>query len=139
MSRRNACLGALFALALAACARPDAPADPTAGTEPAGGTMADASTLPEEPPVTPPPIPSEPPPRRMPGTDELTARCDAEAARGAIGQVATAEVVEGARRAAGADVVRTLAPGQMVTMEYHNSRLTLDVDDANVVVGVRCG
>lgn len=47
--------------------------------------------------------------------------------------------MEEARSAAGADRVRTIKPGQMVTMEYHASRLTLDVDEHNIVVNVRCG
>ena len=50
-----------------------------------------------------------------------------------------AEVVEQARIAAGADVVRTLKPGQVITMEYHASRLNLSVDENNVVVDVSCG
>lgn len=122
-----------FAAALAACADQDPPPqDQAPATEADAGSMAQA--LPEEPVVT-----DEPPMRRMPGSDEDLVRCDAEAARGAIGKEATAEVVEQARRDAGADVVRTLSPGQMVTMEFHSSRLNLDVDEANVVIDVRCG
>lgn len=79
----------------------------------------------------PAPAPAEPQP--------TASACDADAARGVIGQVATAERVEEARLAAGAQVARTLEPGQMVTMEYHPSRLNLDVDEANVVTQVRCG
>ena len=56
-----------------------------------------------------------------------------------LGQEATADVVEQARSLAGADRVRTLAPDQMVTMEYHPSRLNLIVDGSNVIVEVRCG
>lgn len=65
--------------------------------------------------------------------------CNAEAARIVIGLVATAEVIDRARAAAGAQVVRTLVPGQIVTMEYHASRLNIDVDAGNVVTNVRCG
>ncbi len=66
-------------------------------------------------------------------------KCDAAAARGAIGKVATVAVVEQARQAAGAQIARTLKPGQMVTMEYHDSRLNIDVDANNVILNVRCG
>lgn len=126
-------------MATAACAETGTESGPSpaeeAATAPAtAGDAADSTS----PPLEPPPMADEPPPRRMPGADEML-RCDADAARGAIGQEATAEVVEQARRDAGADVVRTLKPGQVVTMEFHNSRLNLSVDADNVVVAVSCG
>ena len=66
--------------------------------------------------------------------------CDADAARpAAIGKVATADVVDRARRDAGAQMARVLKPGQMVTMEYREGRLNIDVDDANVIINLRCG
>ena len=68
-----------------------------------------------------------------------TAGCNAEAAQSAVGKQATAEVVEQARKDAGAQVARTLKPGQMVTMEFREGRLNVQVDDNNVVTGVRCG
>ena len=68
-----------------------------------------------------------------------TAGCNAEAAQSAVGKQATAEVVEQARKDAGAQVARTLKPGQMVTMEFDASRLTIEVDAAGKVASVRCG
>jgi hypothetical protein len=65
--------------------------------------------------------------------------CNAEAARFAIGQPATAQLAEQARQRAGATRVRLIRPGQMVTMEFDGSRLNLDVDAAEKVAGVRCG
>lgn len=65
--------------------------------------------------------------------------CNADAARGAIGKAATPEVVEQARREAGAAIARVLRTGQVVTMEYRGDRLNVDVDGGNVVTGVRCG
>lgn len=115
-------------LAATACAEP---ADSVTAT----ATVSDAGS----PPVTPPPMAVEPPPRRMPGSGDAAQRCDADAAREVVGREATADLVEEARSAAGADRVRVLEPGQMVTMEYHPSRLTLDVDERNIVVNVRCG
>ena len=67
------------------------------------------------------------------------AQCKADAARGAVGKVASPELVEQARREAGAGIARVLKPGQVVTMEYRGDRLNVDVDDGNVVTGVRCG
>lgn len=119
---------ALLLVAATACAE----TEPDVQGETTGSTALEL-------PVKAPPIPDEPPPRRMPGSDETLNECNPDAARGAIGQEATADVVEQARVAAGANVVRTLKPGQVITMEYHASRLNLSVDDANVVVDVSCG
>ena len=83
--------------------------------------------------ATPSPPPTEPPPTPM------EAACNPEAAQAYVGQVASADVVEKARVAAGAQIARTLKPGQMVTMEYHSSRLNLDVNAGNVITGARCG
>ena len=129
---------ALLLLAATACAEgePESAAMPAA--EPAtSGDATDSTAL--ELPVKPPRMADEPPPRRMPGSDATLDNCNPDEARGAIGKEATAEVVEQARIAAGADVVRTLKPGQVITMEYHASRLNLRVDDDNVVEDVSCG
>jgi hypothetical protein len=77
-----------------------------------------------------------PPPASAP---PATPGCDADAVQGLVGHVASADVVEKARVAAGAQIARTLKPGQMVTMEYHASRLNIDVDANNVITNVRCG
>lgn len=69
-----------------------------------------------------------------------TASCNADAARpNAIGKVASADVVERARVDAGARMARVLKPGQMVTMEYAEGRLNIDVDAGNVIINLRCG
>lgn len=70
---------------------------------------------------------------------EYATSCYPENAAFAVGQPATRDLIEQARAAAGAQIARTLAPGQMVTMEYHPSRLNIDVDADNVVTQVRCG
>lgn len=80
-----------------------------------------------------PPIMSDP-------TPPQTASCNAEAAKpAAIGKVATAAVLEQARIDAGARMSRVLKPGQMVTMEYAEGRLNIDVDASNVIINLRCG
>ncbi|UHQ23497.1 Elastase inhibitor AFLEI Flags: Precursor [Lysobacter sp. 5GHs7-4] len=66
--------------------------------------------------------------------------CNADAAKAAaVGKTASADVVERARTDAGAQAARVLKPGQMVTMEYQEGRLNIDVDENNVIVAVRCG
>jgi len=91
-----------------------------------------------EPPATEPSPPSTTAPA-VPAPAEPQSACKPEPAQQFVGQTATADVVEKARVAAGAQLVRTLKPGQVVTMEYHSSRLNLDVSDANVITGARCG
>jgi hypothetical protein len=65
--------------------------------------------------------------------------CTAQAANAYVGQVASADIVEQARRAAQADVARVLHPGDVITMEYRTGRLNLEVDERNVIVRLRCG
>ncbi|MFZ5655773.1 MAG: I78 family peptidase inhibitor [Pseudomonadota bacterium] len=67
------------------------------------------------------------------------ASCNADAARSLVGQPATPANVERARQLAGARMARVLKPGQMVTMEFIEGRLNIDVDDRNVITHVRCG
>lgn len=112
---------AILLLSLSACA----PARDAAGDLP--------STDDAEPPaVAGPAEPGEP-------RDAFTGTCDDKAAQSLVGQVATPAIAEQARAAAGANGVRVLKPGQMVTMEYRAGRLNLDVDANNVITGVRCG
>lgn len=65
--------------------------------------------------------------------------CQAEAARFAVGQAISPQLAEQARAKSGARSVRVIRPGQMVTMEFDESRLNLDVDAAGKVAAVRCG
>ena len=82
-----------------------------------------------------PPTMSDPTPTPAP-----SAGCDAAAAKpAAIGKAATAAIVEQARIDAGARMARVLKPGQMVTMEYAEGRLNIDVDADNVITNLRCG
>ncbi len=73
-------------------------------------------------------------------TPPVAMSCDADSAKpAAINKTATAAVVERARVDAGARTARVLKPGQMVTMEYLEGRLNIDVDARNVISNVRCG
>ena len=82
----------------------------------------------------PPQVPLAPPPPVIaPG------QCDASAAQFAVGQQAAAPLIEEARSRARAERVRTLRPGQMVTMEFDAGRLSLDVDAQERVIRASCG
>lgn len=89
-------------------------------------TLAACTTTTAAPPMSDPNPPAQ-------------AGCNAEPARTLVGQPATAANVERARTLAGARIARVLKPGQMVTMEFIEGRLNIDVDDRNVITNVRCG
>ncbi|QQB33989.1 hypothetical protein I6I07_25770 [Achromobacter deleyi] len=65
--------------------------------------------------------------------------CDAGALQSQIGQKATQSVLEDLRTRSGATTARILRPGQLVTMEYNDTRLNLIVDDKDVMTAIRCG
>ncbi|HKN77722.1 I78 family peptidase inhibitor [Lysobacter sp. P5_B9] len=119
MPRRLLVLTAPMLLALGACTTTRSAADVDADTTAAAATATTTGNTAATPPMQP--------------------GCNAEAARSVVGQMATAETVEQARSAAGAEIARTLKPGQVVTMEYNASRLNIDVDAGNTISNVRCG
>lgn len=81
--------------------------------------------------------------RAPPMSDPLPATamtCDADKAHAeVVGQPASEANVERARVASGAESVRVIRPGMMVTMEFVESRLNVDVDDDGIITGLRCG
>ncbi len=89
-------------------------------------TVLSACTTTAAPPMSDP----QPPPQ---------ASCNHEPAQSLVGEVATPANVERARQLAGARIARVLKPGQMVTMEYLEGRLNINVDEKNVITHLRCG
>jgi len=65
--------------------------------------------------------------------------CDASGLQSQIGQKATPAVLEDLRGRSGATTGRILRPGQLVTMEYNDTRLNLIVDKQDVMTAIRCG
>jgi len=82
------------------------------------------STMPPPSDVTPPPS---------------AGRCNADAARFAIGREPTPDLVERARAESGSATVRVIRPGDVVTMDHREDRLNLDVNERNAITGARCG
>jgi hypothetical protein len=66
-------------------------------------------------------------------------QCSADRLGNLVGQFATLSLVSRAKRRAGASQVRVLRPGQIVTMEFRNGRLNVNVDERNRVVRFNCG
>ena len=66
-------------------------------------------------------------------------QCNADAANAYVGKAADADNIEAARKAAGAQRVRTLQHGQAVTMEYLEGRLNLYLDASGTIERIGCG
>ena len=92
------------------------------------GGAADGGTAPTSPSSRPRP---EPPP--------VSGICAELPAQWAIGQPASARLLEQARVDAGARVARFLRPNQPITMDYSRVRLNLYINAKDVVEFVRCG
>ena len=111
---------ALLTLCLAACApKPDEQEQAVAQSEERAEEVAQ--------PAPPPPAPP------------AATACDDSQAQWAVGKKVTDADVEQARKDSGAQIARTLKPGQMVTMEFNANRLNLDLDDTGAVTAIRCG
>jgi hypothetical protein len=67
------------------------------------------------------------------------ARCDQAAVQFALGQSFGPQLEREVRARSGAQQVRWLSPGQMVTMEFNPGRLNLTLDGRGQVVKASCG
>lgn len=56
-----------------------------------------------------------------------------------VGQPASQDVAFNMLRASGAKTIRWVAPGQMVTMEFREDRLTVRTDASNKIASASCG
>lgn len=65
--------------------------------------------------------------------------CNADPVMNLVGQPLNDRAASAAQQRAGAATLRLMRPGQVMTMEYNPRRLTVVVDDKNVVSSVRCG
>ena len=83
--------------------------------------------------------PTSPPGSPPSGSPPAAGNCQAAPAQFAIGYAVTRDLLEEARRRAGASRVRVIQPGQVVTMEFAADRLNVEVSEANRVLRVRCG
>ncbi len=106
----GASLMGAWLLTLAGCAAPDS----------AEGTAAAAPAATEKP-------------------EQAAKQCKADDAQYAIGQQYTPELGEKVKELSGSSVVRTLRPGQVVTMEYRFDRVSVHLDDKGYVTRVTCG
>jgi len=66
-------------------------------------------------------------------------QCDAAKAQRLVGRKATAELGAEALRLTGARVLRRIPHGGVVTMDYSEGRLNLQLDPAGKVAKIYCG
>jgi hypothetical protein len=69
----------------------------------------------------------------------VAGQCNVDAANTYLGKAADAATIEAARKATGAERVRTIKPGQAVTMDYLEGRLNLYLDAAGNIERIGCG
>jgi hypothetical protein len=110
----------LSAFFVAGCA--GAPSQDAAS--PAPDTTAPESTAVTTPPAAPP---------------AMADSCNADAAKGVVGQKASEDIVEQARVASGAKTTRVIRPNQAVTMDYRGDRLNVNLAADDVIASVTCG
>ena len=65
--------------------------------------------------------------------------CDVTDVKELIGTLYDEALDARAKEMTGAAVVRVVRPGQMVTMDYREDRLTLELDAGGKVISARCG
>lgn len=75
----------------------------------------------------------------QPAPSTAAGACNADAANAYIGKAADEATVEAARKTAGAERVRTLKPGQAMTLEYLEGRLNLYLDASGNIERIGCG
>lgn len=66
-------------------------------------------------------------------------QCNASAVSHLIGEPANPATLDQARTQSGAETARIVRPGDMITQEYNDRRLTLSTDDKLKIQRIRCG
>jgi hypothetical protein len=66
-------------------------------------------------------------------------KCEAAGVQSLLGQQASAELGAEAMRASGAAKLRWIPEGAMITMDYSESRLNIQLDRQNKIVRIYCG
>ena len=75
----------------------------------------------------------------VPVHGETGYRCDDSKGQHLVGRPADAAVGAEAQRLTGARSIRWIRPGDMVTMDYREDRLNIELDERNRVKRLRCG
>jgi len=66
-------------------------------------------------------------------------RCDAAPLAWAVGQKADEQVMKKVWQQSGAGLIRPMAPGQVVTMDFRQDRINVHLDADNTITHLDCG
>lgn len=66
-------------------------------------------------------------------------RCDAAPVAWAVGQKGDEQVMKKVWRQSGAGLIRPIAPGQAVTMDFRQDRINVHLDAGNTITRLDCG
>ena len=75
----------------------------------------------------------------QPAADASGGTCNAEPAQSHVGKPATDANVEAAFTASGAKTMRSIKPGQAVTMDYREDRVNIHQDASGNIERISCG
>lgn len=78
----------------------------------------------------------------QPAADDATAStgtCNAEPAQSHVGKPASDANIQSAFKASGAKTMRSIKPGQAVTMDYREDRLNVHQDASGNIERISCG
>ena len=77
----------------------------------------------------------------QPATDAVASggTCNAEPAQSHVGKAATEANIEAAFKASGAKTMRSIKPGQAVTMDYREDRVNVYQDASGNIERISCG
>lgn len=89
--------------------------------------------------ATPPAGGSEPAASNPPSMEETPMNCQADKGQWAMGRLADDALVAKIRADTTSKQLRVIKPGMVVTMDYREDRLNVEVDADNRVISVRCG
>jgi hypothetical protein len=70
---------------------------------------------------------------------ELTKECDTAAGQYAVGKAFTDALAAEVKKKVGANSLRVIPPGMMVTMDYRGDRLNISYDEKKIITNVNCG
>ncbi len=76
---------------------------------------------------------------QVPVHGETGRRCVEGRAQHLVGRPASSDLGREAQRLTGAGPLRWIRPGDVVTMDYREDRLNIELDERQRVKGLRCG
>lgn len=115
----------MIAIMLSACTA-DTPAPPPLPVSAATGSGAVSTPTPSESQTSPA---GEPSPKD----------CHPDAARFAVGKVATPQLLESIKRESNVQMIRVVPEGAGTTRDYVSGRMNIHLDSAGRIVTIRCG